>query len=74
MPLYQILVFVSTVTVFENEGVLDNTSESVFQFLVRFGCIKFVKIERLDACYMFERWRFKFLGILKDPHLIHPTS
>ena len=38
VPLYQ--VFVSTVTVFENEGVSDNTGESVFQFLVRYGCIK----------------------------------
>ena len=38
MPLYQI--FVSTVAVFENEGVLDNTNESVFQFLVSYGCIK----------------------------------
>ena len=45
---------VSTVTVFENEGVSDNTSESVFQFLVRYGCIKRAKIERLDACYMVE--------------------
>ena len=25
---------------FENEGVSDNTGESVFQFLVRYGCIK----------------------------------
>ena len=38
VPQYQI--FVSTVTVFENEGVSDNTGESVFQFLVRYGCIK----------------------------------
>ena len=32
--------FVSTVTLSENEGVLDNTGESVCQFLVRYGCIK----------------------------------
>ena len=35
-----IQIFVSTVTVFENEGVSDNTGESVFQFVVRYGCIK----------------------------------
>ena len=57
MPHYQI--FVSTVTVFENEGVSDDTGESVFQFLVRFGCIKSGKIKRLDACYMVESWRLK---------------
>ena len=44
---------------FEIEGVLDNTGEFVFQFLVRYGCIKSGKIKRLDACYMFEGWRFK---------------
>ena len=47
------------VTVFENEGVLDNTGESVFQFLVSYGCIKSGKIKRLAACYMVESWRFK---------------
>ena len=52
-------IFVSTVTVFENEGVSDNTSKSVFQFLVRYGCIKSGKIKRLDACYTAESWRFK---------------
>ena len=57
MPLYQI--FVSTVTVFENESVLDSTSESVFQFLVRYGNIKRGKINGLDACYKVESWRFK---------------
>ena len=46
-------------TVFENEGVLDDTGESFFQFLVRYGCIKSGKIKRLDACYMIESWRFK---------------
>ena len=56
-PSYQI--FVSMVTVFENEGVSHNTSESVFQFLVRYGCIKREKLKRLDACYMVESWRFK---------------
>ena len=40
---------ISTVTVCENEGVSDNTVESVFQFLVRYGCIKSGKIKRLDA-------------------------
>ena len=35
---------------FENEGVSDNTGESVFQFLVRYGCIKIGKIKGLDAC------------------------
>ena len=44
---------------FENEGVSDNTGESVFQFLVRYGCIKSGKIKRLDACNMVEGWRFK---------------
>ena len=39
---------------FENEGVLDNSGESVFQSLMRYGCIK---IKRLDACYMVESWR-----------------
>ena len=57
MPLYQI--FVSTVTVFENEGVSDDTGESFFQFLVRYGCKKSGKIKRLYACYMIESWRFK---------------
>ena len=38
MPKYQIFVF--TVTVFENEGVSDDTGESVFHFLVKYGCIK----------------------------------
>ena len=31
-----------------------NTSESVFQYVMRYGCIKRAKIERLDACYMVE--------------------
>ena len=44
------------VTVFENEGVSDDTEESVFQFLVRYGCIKSGKIKRLDDCYMVESW------------------
>ena len=48
-----------TVTVFEYESVSDNTSESVFQFLVRYGCINCGKIKRRDACYMVESWRFK---------------
>ena len=59
VPLYQI--FVSTATVFENEGVSDNTIEFDFQFLVRRGCIKRGKIKRLDACYMVESGRFKLL-------------
>ena len=46
-------------TVFEHEGVPDDTGEPVFQFLVRYGCIKSGKIKRLDACYMVESWRFK---------------
>ena len=54
-----IQIFVYTVTVFENEVVSDNTGESVFQFLVRYGCIKSGKIKRLDACYTVESWRFK---------------
>ena len=33
--------------------------KSVFQFLVRYGCIKSGKIKRLDACYTVESWRFK---------------
>ena len=52
-------IFVSTVTISENEGVSDNTSEPVFQFLVRYGCIKSGKIKGLDACNMVESWRFK---------------
>ena len=48
----------STVTVFENEGISDNTGESVFRFLVGYGCIKGGKIKRLDACYMVESLRF----------------
>ena len=34
----------STVTVFENEGVPDNIGESLFQFPMRYGCIKSGKI------------------------------
>ena len=52
-------LYLHTVTVFENKGVSDDTGESVFQFLVRYGCIKSRKIKRLDACYMVESWRFK---------------
>ena len=52
-------IYVSTVTVFENEGVLDKTGESVFQFLVKYGCIKRGKIKRFDVCYIVESWRFK---------------
>ena len=40
------------VTVLENEGVSDNSSETVFQLLVRYGCIERGKIERLDDCYV----------------------
>ena len=47
------------VSVFENEFVSDNTSESVFQFLVRYSCIKSGKLNKIDACYMVEKWRFK---------------
>ena len=47
------------VTAFENEGVSDNTGESVFQFLLRYVCIKSGKIKRYDACYTVEMWRFK---------------
>ena len=57
MPIYQL--FVSTVTVFENEGVSDNTGESVIQILVRYGCIKSGKIKILDASDMVESLRFK---------------
>ena len=59
VPKYQIFVY--TVTVFENEGVSDNTGESVFQFLVRYCYIKSGKIKRLDACYTVESWRFKMI-------------
>ena len=52
-------IFVSVVTVFENEGVPNNTSESAFQFILRNNCIKGRKIERLDACYMVEILIFK---------------
>ena len=46
----------------KNEGVSNDTGESFFQFLVRYGCIKSGKIKRLDACYMIERY-----GVIK-PH------
>ena len=42
-----------------NEGVSNNTSKSVFQFLVRYGCIKRGKTKRLYACYLVESWRFQ---------------
>ena len=41
-------VFVSTVTVFDNEGVSDNSISGEVQY----GCIKRGKLKRLDACYM----------------------
>ena len=44
---------------FENEGVSDNSSWSVFQFLVRYICIKCEKIKRLYACYIVESWIFR---------------
>ena len=43
-PNYQI--FVSTVTAFDNERVSNNTCESVFQFLLRYDCIKCGKIRK----------------------------
>ena len=59
-------LYVRLLFFFKNEGVSDNTGESVFaflhfafQFLVRYGCIMCIKIERLDAYYMVESWRFK---------------
>ena len=42
------------VAVFVNEGVSDNTSESVIKFLVRYGCIKRGKIKGLGALYLVE--------------------
>ena len=36
-----------------------NATESIFQFLVRYGCLKRLKIKRLDACYLLESLRFK---------------
>ena len=42
----------------------DNSGESVFQFLVRYSCIRSRKIKRLDACYMLENilvWSLRFL-------------
>ena len=50
---------VAAVTVFENEGALNDISESAFQFIVRNSCITVRKIERHDACYMVEIRRFK---------------
>ena len=44
---------------FFNDGVSNNASESVFQFLLRYGCIKGWKIKRLYACYLVESWSFK---------------
>ena len=57
-----ICTFVSKVAVFENEGVSDNTSEFVFQFLVRYVCIKRGKIKRLYACYLVERYKLSPLN------------
>ena len=54
-----ICIFVYTVTVFENEGFSDNTSHSLFQCLMRHGCIKRREIERLYACYMVDMWGLK---------------
>ena len=45
-------MLLSVVTVFDNEGVPNNNSESAFQFRMRNSCIKGRKIERLDTCYM----------------------
>ena len=42
------------ITVFEHEGVANDTSESAFQFSVRNSCIKGWKVERFDACYIVE--------------------
>ena len=44
---------------FENEGVPNNTSESVFRFIVRNSCIKGRKIERLYVCYLVEIQRLE---------------
>ena len=40
---------VSAVTVFENEGVLNNTRKSALQLTVKKSCVTGRKIERLDA-------------------------
>ena len=58
MP-FRVSIFVSTVTVFENEGVPNYTCESAFQFLTRNSCIKGRKIERLDTGYIYYSKKFK---------------
>ena len=42
----------------ENEGVSDNTGESVFQFLVKYGCIKSRKIN-LFFFFIFKKIKFQ---------------
>ena len=46
------------------KAFLDNTCESVFQFLVRYGCTckKSGQIKRLDGCYMVKSLRSKILS------------
>ena len=56
-------IFVSSVTVFNMKA--DNTGESVFQFLVRYCCIKSGKNKGLDACNMVE---FFDLGYCFTPY------
>ena len=41
---------------FENEGVSDNTSESVFKFLVRYGCITVEKSKDLMLVTCLKVW------------------
>ena len=54
-----------SICIFDHVDVLDNTGESAFQFLVRYGCIKSGKIKRLYVCHMVESLRFKmFLKLL----------
>ena len=49
------------VTVFENEGVPNNTKESVSHFIERNTLYLYIGSKRLDASYMVEIRRFKML-------------
>ena len=74
MPKYQI--FVSTVTVFENEGVSDDTGESLFSISGEVWLYKEWKNQKTWC--LLHGWRYKMFlqlfWILEDPHLIDPTS
>ena len=51
--------FVSSISIFVNKRVTDDSCESAFKFLVRNGCVKGRQIKGLDVCDMVEIWRLK---------------